>query len=89
MLQLWLEFSLWPGNFHMLQVQPLKEKKALSNRKSRLPGPRGRMIKKNYCLGREIPFIKFRMKLSRRKYMCLGKIRVKLIYCETAKKRMT
>ena len=34
----------------MLQVQPLKEKKALSNRKSRLPGPRGRMIKKNYCL---------------------------------------
>ena len=24
---LWLGFSLWPGNFHTLQVQPLKKKK--------------------------------------------------------------
>ena len=24
-LQLWLEFDPWPGNFHMLQMQPLKK----------------------------------------------------------------
>lgn len=26
-LLLWLRFDPWPGNFHMLQMQPLKKKK--------------------------------------------------------------
>ena len=29
-LQLWLGFNLWPGNIHMLQVQPLEKKKSKS-----------------------------------------------------------
>ena len=33
LLQLWLRFNLWPRNFHMLQVQPLKKLKKKKKKK--------------------------------------------------------
>ena len=40
--QLWLRFSLWPGNFHMPRAQPKKKKKERDRKKKK---KRSRQIK--------------------------------------------